>query len=1105
MGFKFSHVCDLLSRLEDNRCLKAASFARSQNPDFPTVKGWFNQHQKRIHGGETDRLALLSCLFPEKRPDRVFGLREPSLVKIVARCLLLGASRRRELDQWKASGGVDLGQCVENVMRQAENDISGENAVTVEDIDMALNHIASRCRFSCPELRRNRSAVAVDNALAPIFRRLSSRDAKWFTRMILRDYSPVEVPAKLVIRNFHFLLPQLLLFQDSLEAALETLNTDPIKSFPPRADPQYAKLLGKLAITHLNPRVGTKIGRPEFDKGRSIKHCCKMVGKRTMSIEKKYDGEYCQIHIDLSKGRDYIKIFSKRGKDATADRRGIHDALRECLRIGKADCKFSSRCILEGELLVWDDAKPGIQGFHKLRRHLPRSGSFIGTENDSPPTAYEHLFMVFFDILLIDDNVCLSKTYRERRNLLTDLIIPIEGRTAFAEQEYVNFALPNSHNVLRDSFAMATAQRWEGLILKGSEDPYFSILQQDPDGYAGRWIKLKKDYIPGLGDTADFAIIGARYDPQDASNLKEEIRPLLYTTFFVGCIEESRPSGIRPVFRVVDALNRNNMSVQHMKTLNSLGQFQSREYDAETSPFEIRTDQLQLPRLEVIFKSPFVVEMYGAGFERPPSVTYYTLRFPRVLKIHVDQGLEDATSFGALQELAKEALLVPEDGLSQEATHWAQRLDAANGKPEYLVEASDESFVSEKKDDSSLSTSHEGPGSESAGVEHDKPSVKHPPAPALSHHTKTSPITPSAQGKLNETSALRESHNRGSQRRSLSQKSQSSPAIPILPDNTQTVSRTENGPPQREGWSRHLSDLTNLSASRSSRRCSIISISSDEETIPTSPLSPSGGACSAGLNKPLAKPLVSHSPDAPKAASQNRVNKADTPTNSNSGPKAPSTLKPADQAHIPTGFHLLENNPILLPRHSEPWTRFDNSLSHKLTRSLCSTIPQFLDKLTASPPHNDLNHPSTTKSPAGIVLVDANPSNAPHTASLIAQIGNTLAKLQRSGTLSAATGRVIFLDAKLLSSSSADVEREKKSTVNTREYWESMGQSLFVGCLIWGYGTSRTRTRTRGRKRRKLCDNDDVGRDRAVLGNAGGGVVTDVTVSWEWRDVFCLC
>lgn len=102
-----------------------------------------------------------------------------------------------------------------------------------------------------------------------------------------------------------------------------------------------------------------------------------------MSVERKYDGEYCQIHIDLWKYPNSIQIFSKSGKDSTADRAGVHQAVRESLRMGKEGCRFKRRCILEGELLVWSDKHQRIEHFHKLRKFVSRSGAFIGTENDS--------------------------------------------------------------------------------------------------------------------------------------------------------------------------------------------------------------------------------------------------------------------------------------------------------------------------------------------------------------------------------------------------------------------------------------------------------------------------------------------------------------------------------------------------------------------------------------------------------------------------------------------------------------------------------------------------------------------------------------------------
>jgi hypothetical protein len=50
-------------------------------------------------------------------------------------------------------------------------------------------------------------------------------------------------------------------------------------------------------------------------------------------------------------------------------------------------------------------------------------------------------------------------------------------------------------------------------VLKGCDAPYFSFTG------AKSSIKLKKDYITGLGDTADFAIVGGRRDARDEQEL----------------------------------------------------------------------------------------------------------------------------------------------------------------------------------------------------------------------------------------------------------------------------------------------------------------------------------------------------------------------------------------------------------------------------------------------------------------------------------------------------------------------------------------------------------------------------------------------------------
>ncbi|KAL5340600.1 hypothetical protein BJX70DRAFT_101719 [Aspergillus crustosus] len=690
MKFKFTYLCDLLSSLEDNKFLKATTHARIRNPDVLVITQWFARHDKRLRDPDTDRLALLSCMFPEKRTDRVYWLQDTGLARVIGRCLLLGSSRREELEKWRMSGGADLGQCVENVMRQAENHVLSGQEVTVDEIDYALTQIASRCRFSGPKVRRQRSAVDVEETLSPLYRRLSSRDAKWLTRMILKSHFSNVIPEKLTLKSFHFLLPHLLLFQDSFEAAVNLLSSQPISHFPSQPEPGLAKDLGLIALHHLIPNVGIKIGRPEYYKARSIKHCCNMVGQARMSVERKYDGEYCQIHIDISNNASMIQIFSKSGKDSTADRAGVHQAIKDSLRIGKEGCKFRRRCILEGELLVWSDKHQNIMQFHKLRKFVSRSGLFIGTESDSPPQQFEHLMMVFFDILLLDDDVCLRKPHRERRLLLKDAVKVIPGLSEIAEQRVIDFSRPDGRPKLEALFSKGIAERWEGFILKGCEDPYFPILIDPRDSCFGRWIKLKKDYIPGLGDTLDLALVGASYNARHASALGLK-KDSSWTHFFVGCLDNKNAvlqSNAEPRYRVVDVLDHHGMSEPNMQTLNRFGKYGARS--AESSHcFDY--ERPGLPRMDIVFKTPFIVEMLGSGFEKPSGTRFYTLRFPRILKIHSDRSVEDTVSFQGLQLVAQAAVSVPSETILEEEAEWVKRVKSSASMSGYIQDNSEKS------------------------------------------------------------------------------------------------------------------------------------------------------------------------------------------------------------------------------------------------------------------------------------------------------------------------------------------------------------------------------------------------------------------------------
>ncbi|KAJ5197580.1 hypothetical protein N7449_008059 [Penicillium cf. viridicatum] len=709
MGFKFTLLCDLLSNLDDSKTAKASTAARNQNPDIRTVALWFSRHEQTIHHAETDRVALLSCMFPEKRTDRVYWLQAMQLSRVIGRCLGLGSSRLSELNRWQTPCGFDLGGCVEIVMRQAENYIPAGQELSVEEIDRAMAMIASRCRFSGPLARRNRTAVDVEETLSKLYRRSSSRDAKWLTRMILKSYSPVVFPEQYTLKKFHFLLPQLLQLQNSFEGALEMLASDPINHFPPNPDPQSARSLSMIALQHLRPRPGIKVGRPDYYKARSIKHCHQMANGRRMSIERKYDGEYCQIHIDLSNKYTPIQIFSKSGKDSTADKDKIIPVIEESLRTRLPDCKFAHRCIVEGELLVWNDQDGDLMDFSKIRRFIPRSGTMIGVDNDSPPQPYEHLMIMFFDILLLDNDVCLAKPHRERRLLLQKVVETIPGRAELAQQEVLDFNRVDSYHRLEKSFEKAITKRWEGYVLKASDEPYFPIYSTGVDHLFGRWIKLKKDYIPGLGDTLDLALVGASYNARDAPDLGQ-IKGLKWTHFFVGCLlnpEHFKEGNALPRFQIVDVIGRHCMSIQTMQTLNQDGEFYARPPETFEG-FHIDYGHNALPTATTLFKHPFIVEMLGSGFEKPSGARYFTLRFPRILKIHSDRTLEECTSFHELLTAAEHARAVPVDEL-EEREKWSKRLKVGSGSDQYIVRSLSPEATCSDTDEETNSTSSQAP------------------------------------------------------------------------------------------------------------------------------------------------------------------------------------------------------------------------------------------------------------------------------------------------------------------------------------------------------------------------------------------------------------
>ncbi|GKT58608.1 LOW QUALITY PROTEIN: ATP dependent DNA ligase domain-containing protein [Colletotrichum tofieldiae] len=608
MTLSFVLVCDLLEQAHKH----CKSGDRNLNQ---RVSNWFTQHRRHVDDPGTDASALLSTLLPDKRTDRVYAIQADTLSNIIGRALRLGTSRLKELRRYKEAGrGEDLAECVARILKETPNPIfAGKDAVTVEEIDSALNSLAASCRFSSPAVRASQPrSSSRDEILGDMYLRVQAREAKWLTRLVLKNLHPVTLDPGHVYHCYDPLLPKILRVQDDFTAALLLLQNL-------RREPSLRRGMGDrkgdALMKHLIPVLGVKVGRPSWLKGRSIKHCMKL-GHGRMSCEKKIDGEYCQIHIDLNKGFKCIQIFSKSGKDSTNDRAALH---------GRHD--------------------------------------------------YEHLMIVYYDVLLIDDESLLGVRQNERFKRLADLVTCREGHAELVDRQVISFGHPLGAHHLRQSFAKTITAREEGLVLK-PDDPYFNF-SESRRSFSGCPIKLKKEYIGGFGDVGDFAVVAARYDATKAKCYN--IPNLKWTHFYLGCLENKEDiqrCQAQPEFTVVHQVELNEALLKMVVAYGNPMPAPFEDNDALILNIAPGIAQQKMP--SVVFTEPLVFDIRCFSFSKEGNTGFWQPRFPQVSKVHFDRSFIDTISFSELQAVAEDATTAPAMEDSQEMLDWIARLEGAD-------------------------------------------------------------------------------------------------------------------------------------------------------------------------------------------------------------------------------------------------------------------------------------------------------------------------------------------------------------------------------------------------------------------------------------------
>ncbi|GAA5978700.1 hypothetical protein JCM11641_006147 [Rhodosporidiobolus odoratus] len=508
------------------------------------------------------------------------------------------------------------------------------------------------------------------------------------------------------------------------------------------------------------PQVGLPIKIPKTEKPGTCARATKCL-QSEVAVETKYDGERLQIHIDLSLPyQQQVRIFSKSGRDSTQTRHLLLPIIRASLslpldplsasvhpllhqRLLASSHPISStlaptKLILEGEMVPYDESRSCIDEFWKLdcakngyedpptlpsawfpsangRRRREEESCETGETGKTPSPMFSispaaggkgrhgtslHLIVVWFDVLVVGEETLLDEPYYTRRARLESLVLPIEGFSMLSDSVIIDFAhAPSALENLRLHFAHIIAKRCEGLMLKPLQSKYNDFTR------GMRWVKLKKDFIPGAGDTLDFTIVSASWQKDRGRELL--VPPSVYTTFFVGLLAPELGSfqtkTNKPHYHILFSASYGPSRDQLAKVCHEIREAKPERFDldalargqGETLFREVdrRRRRGNLPvyesacttftfslaphlrcaatRPSVVFRKPRVMELNGAGFQRTAGSPYYELRFPRITKSSRHDHCGSPLTLAQLQDTAQDAMqAAPTSAAAEIAQLW---------------------------------------------------------------------------------------------------------------------------------------------------------------------------------------------------------------------------------------------------------------------------------------------------------------------------------------------------------------------------------------------------------------------------------------------------